>query len=112
MNITLTLPLWGLISTVIVMGVPIIWGLISMYFKQIAMKDKLISIEKDTKTKLLSIEIDVAHQEKSINTFKRDIEAKLDKHKAANDNKLAEMNNTMIETKMLVQLLVQDKIKK
>lgn len=101
MNVTITVPLWGLVTLVISTGLPIIWGLISMYFKQQSMKEDFKVLQKD-----------VEQQEKSITALKSEIEAKLDRHKASTDTRLMEINNTAIATKTLVELLVNDKIKK
>ena len=101
MDITFTLPLWGIIVLIVTTGTPVIWGLISMYFKQQNMNNEIKSVKNEQ-----------VHQEKTIVSLKKDIEDKLDKHKTATDNKLHEINNIAVETKTLVQLLVQDKIKK
>jgi hypothetical protein len=59
----------------------------------------------------VKLENELLHQEKTINNFKKEINEKLDAHKTATDLKLTSINNTLIETKTLVSLLVNDRIK-
>lgn len=94
------IPVWGLI----VLAVPFITWIIVMIFTH---KSKISSLEasrKEMKTELSS-------QEKSITSFKKEIEDKLDKHKISTDSKLNEINTNMVATKTLVELLVANRIK-
>lgn len=101
MEINPTFPLWTVILTIIPFILGIIWALIKMFFNQKATHNRVTAVIEDMK-----------HHENKVDNLKKDLENKLDRHKIANDNKLSEMNNTMIATKTLVELLVQDKIKK
>lgn len=100
MEINYTLPVWTVVVAIITIAIPIIWSLIKMYFNYTNLKDQIKNMQ-----------VHIEFQEKSIATIKKDIEDKLDRHKTSNDQRLMEINNTMIATKTLVELLVADKIK-
>lgn len=116
------IPLWGIIATLITLGVPIIWGIISMHFGQKANETMFINLKnsvdtqmedfKDTHNKeITTIKQDMHSQEKAISTFKKDIEEKLDKHKLATDIKLGTIGESVVRTETLVRLLVDNKLK-
>lgn len=89
MEVTYSIPIWQILLFIIAVG----WALIKMFFKQ------------KTHT------IELASHKDDIKSIKKDLEEKIDRHKIANDQSLKEINNIVVETKTLVQLLVQDKIK-
>lgn len=101
MQVNYVFPLWSIIMTLICIILPVVWSLIKMYFKQIALSEKIKAVEN----KALS-------QDNAIIHFKKDIEDKLDRHKFATDTKLGELNNIMVEVNTMTKLLVGDKIKK
>lgn len=101
MDINYTIPLWGIITIVGTSIITISWSLINTYF-----------ISKANKKSIEKIEKEMYYQEKAINSFKKDIEQKLDEHKKATDTKLSDISHIVIETKTLVKLLVDNKIKK
>lgn len=94
------IPLWGIISTFIIIVVPVVWALINNHF----------SLKANTK-EIAKIENEMYYQEKAINSLRKDLEQKLDDHKKATDEKLSSINATAIETKTLVKLLVDNKLK-
>jgi len=101
MNINYSIPLWTIILTLFLFIVPIIWGLIRMYFNQIQMKKDILRQDKE-----------IASVKEGMIIIKKDIEDKLDRHKQATDEKLSKINDVTIKTYTLVELLVGDKIKK
>ena len=90
MEVNYTLPLWTIIISVFIIILPIIWSLIKMYFTQNSLKEDIRGLKTDGH-----------YQDKNIDTLK-----------LTTENKLSEMNAILIATKTLVELLVQDKIKK
>jgi cell division protein FtsB len=97
MNVNYTIPLWSILTFII----PVIWGLIRMYFNQIQMKKDIVKQEEDN----------IALRD-NIMGIKKEIEDKLDRHKQATDAKLEAINSISIETRTLVKLLVDNKIVK
>lgn len=77
-----------------------VWALITMFFNN---KNNRKSIDK--------LEKEMYYQERAIDTFKKEIDEKLDKYKTATDNKLGNISENIAETKTLVKLLVENKIK-
>ena len=112
MNVNYTLPFWTIVIFIVPAIIGIIWTLIKMFFHQ---KDTytrikiMESLQSAQEKSLLNLEKD--HQDK-VDTLKKDLESKLDRQKIATDGKLTEINNIMIETRTMVKLLVEDKIKK
>lgn len=117
-----TIPLWGIITVIGSFVIIVGWALIKMYFsdksnKEAIAQNKLYfetALEKSiikSNTAIEKIEKEMYYQEKAINSFKKEIDEKLDKYKIATDSKLSEINNIMVETKTLVKLLVDDRIK-
>lgn len=111
MSFTLTLPLFHAILAVIVLVSPLIWSIVSMYFTQ-----------KETKKILASINEKIKEQDTKINTHKEDVDGKFmsyqkyfdDRLKISenhSDEKFNKINDVLISTKTLVELLVQNKIK-
>lgn len=100
LNIDYNIPLWGIISMIAVGIVPMVWSLITMYFGL-----------KQAQKELADLKEDIGNQEKSIAVFKKGIEEKIDDHKMSTDSKLSVISNTMISTKTLVELLVNNKLK-
>ncbi len=89
MEVNYGIPIWG----VIIVLIPIAWGMIKMFFKQNNHSEELKAHKDDIKS------------------IKKDLEDKIDRHKIANDASLKEINNIVVETKTLVKLLVDDKLK-
>jgi hypothetical protein len=108
MSINYTLPLWSVIMTIAIFLMPIVWGLIKMHFKQIEMRKDIL--RQDQEMTLMNKEMTFIKE--SVMIIKKDIEDKLDRHKTSNDSKLMDINNISVKTMTLVELLVQDKIKK
>lgn len=117
-----TIPLWGIITLLVTLGLPLTWAIITMWFnikqgeKDLSLhkeshKLELIELREASRLAITKLEQDMFHQEKFINGFKKDIEEKLDRHKLATDTKLNDMNELMVETKTLVKLLVDNKLK-
>lgn len=101
MDINYSFPLWTIILTLVLFIVPIIWGLIRMYFNQIQMKEDILRQDKE-----------ITSVKDGMITIKKDIEYKLDRHKQATDEKLSKINDITVETHTLVKLLVDNKINK
>lgn len=110
------------VVTLVVTSIPIIWGAINVYFGLKANKVQVMTLKnsidtqmqdfKETHNKeITSIKQDMHSQEKAINTFKKDIEEKLDKHKLATDMKLGSIGESVVRTETLVRLLVDNKLK-
>ncbi len=95
-TIDYNIPLWGIITFI----VSITWVLISMYFRVERLKSK----QKETEDEIAGIFV-------MLDMNKKDLEAKMDSHKVYADSRLLEINNIVVSTKTLVELLVQNKIK-
>lgn len=100
MNINYTIPLWGIVTVTGSLFITTTWALINMFFST-----------KDNKAAIKKLEEEVYYQERSIKKLKEDIEAKLNSHKRDTDNKLGDINKSVIETQTLVRLLVDNRIK-
>lgn len=121
-----TIPIWGVIVFVVI---PVALILLKMFITQgvhndkIKLQDKQMilmektykeridTIENSNKLSIDEIKKDLHSQEKTLSNLKKDIEEKLDKHKIATDSKLSSINDSVIETKTLVKLLVENRIK-
>ncbi len=108
MDITITVPIWNMILGIVLLVAPIIWGIITMYFNQGKNKiifDALITRidNQDKVINFLDTKVD-AHNDKSIMEF--------DSYKLNMERQLNRINETVIQTKTLVDLLVQNKISK
>lgn len=121
-----TIPIWGVIVFVVI---PVALILLKMFITQgvhndkIKLQDKQMilmektykeridAIENSNKLSIDEIKKDLHSQEKTLSNLKKDIEEKLDKHKIATDSKLSSINDSVIETKTLVKLLVENRIK-
>lgn len=112
MPMNIVVPIWGIVLGIVSYLTPIAWAIITMFFAQ-----------KETKRILESIEIQIENQEKLIQLIDTKFETKhshlenavndkFDRFKDSVQLKLTEINNTVISTKTLVDLLVGDKIKK
>lgn len=117
------IPVWGIITTVLSIVIIIIYPLFATYFTVQNHKRTIVNHKnkfEDINDKLEDAKIHFDETIKVIenknsselSNLKKDIEDKLDRHKNATDNKLSELNNTMIATKTMVELLVGDRIKK
>lgn len=109
---SIAVPIWGIILGIVVYLTPIAWALITMYFSQ-----------KETKTILNAINLQIENQDKLIKFVDDKFENKhdeleiqfnnkIEKVKDTLELKLNEMNTNVIKTQTLVELLVMDKIKK
>lgn len=94
------LPLNHVIITLIPFFLVVVWALINMFFNNRNNKKSIDKLEKE-----------MYYQERAIDTFKKEIDGKLDKYKTATDNKLGNISENIGETKTLVKLLVDNKIK-
>ena len=112
MFMNITIPMWSIIIAIIVYLTPIIWAVITMYFTQDKTKIILtaITLQIENQQKLISF-FDTKFELKH-DTLEKDINYKIDKVKDTVQNKISEMNNNIIKTQTLVELLVSDKIKK
>lgn len=117
------IPLWGIILLILgglsAVGVPLLTTFFTVKdHKKIIVSHKNKFNEYEIKIESNKNHFDVALksiEEKNsieLSNLKKDIENKLDRHKNATDNQLAALNNTMIATKTMVELLVGDRIKK
>lgn len=116
------IPLWGIISTLVLLVAPMAWSIITMFFglksntKELVLLKKshdeqIKDLEKSHDDQIKGIKDEIYHQERAISSFKKDIEEKLDKHKHATDQKLSSINDITVETRTLVKLLVDNKLK-
>lgn len=95
------IPIWGIITSGIIFLVPIVWAIIKMFFRVDLHNSRI----KNTEDNIKLIETNMLK-------MKGDIEDKIDRHKIETNVRLTEINNTGIATKTLVELLVNNKIKK
>lgn len=105
------IPLWGIVSTFVIVIIPVAWGLINNHFSLKANTKEISDLKVSHDTQIKQITDEMYHHEKAIDNLRKDIELKLDEHKHATDQKLSSINDIMIETKTLVRLLVDDRLK-
>lgn len=105
------IPLWGAIVGAISLITPLIWALITMFFTQ-----------KETKAIIATIQLQIINQDKLIvllddkfenkfDTYRKEFDHKFEKQRNSIDDKLTKINEIVISTKAVVDLIVKDKIK-
>lgn len=114
-----TIPLYSLAITSTGVLIGGIWGGIKFYFKVNAMQETLKEHKKEATDTEKSQQKLMESLEERLDKVRKEAQLQIDAHKKETDReferinrKLDTQNNTLIEVKTMVSLLVQDKIKK
>lgn len=97
----MSIPLWNVAIGLVLLISPLVWGLVKMFFSL-----------KRSNEKLIELSLKVIKQDELIVSFEDKYDSKFDAYKNSIERRLNLINETVIATKTMVELLIQDKIKR